>query len=112
MRAYRSKAVIEEGFRRLQDTAYLSDTPQYHWTDSKIKGHQLICFLALQLLTILQRQLHRTGPAVTIDELTHALQRWFQVIQLYPGGKIERRLRPMSPVQETLHKELHLEVYA
>ena len=26
--------------------------------------------------------------------------------------EIERRLRPMSPVQETLHKELHLEVYA
>ncbi len=112
VRAYRSKAVIEEEFRRLKDTSYLSDTPQYHWTDSKIKGHQLICFLALQLMTILQRQLHRTGHAVTIDELAHALQRWFQVVQLYPGGKTERRLRPMSPVQETLHKELHLEVYA
>jgi transposase len=112
VRAYRSKAIIEEEFRRLKDTSYLSDTPQYHWTDSKIKGHQLICFLALQLMTILQRQLHRTGHAVTIDELGHGLQRWFQVIQLYPGGKVERRLRPMSPVQESLHKELHLEIYA
>jgi transposase len=110
--AYRSKAVIEEEFRRLKDTSYLSDTPQYHWTDSKIKGHQLICFLALQLMTILQRQLHLTGHRVTMDELAHALQRWFQVVQLYPGGKVERRLRPMNPVQETLHKELHLEVYA
>jgi len=112
VRAYRSKAIVEEEFRRLKDTSYLSDTPQYHWTDSKIKGHQLICFLALQLMTILQRQLHRTGHAVTIDELGHGLQRWFQVIQLYPGGRVERRLRPMSPVQETLHKELHLETYA
>ena len=112
VRAYRSKAVIKEEFRRLKDTSYLSDTPQYHWTDSKLKGHQLICFLALQLMTLLQRQLHRTGHAVTIDELAHALQRWFQVVQLYPGGKVERRLRPMSPVQETLHKKLHLEVYA
>jgi transposase len=112
VRAYRSKAVIEEEFRRLKDPSYLSDTPQYHWTDSKIKGHQLICFLALQLMTILQRQLHRSGHRGTIDELAHALQRWFQVVQLYPGGKVERRLRPMSPVQETLHKELHLEAYA
>ncbi|EQD31384.1 transposase, partial [mine drainage metagenome] len=112
VRAYRSKAVIEEEFRRLKDTSYLSDTPQYHWTDSKIKGHQLICFLALQLMAILQRQLHRTGHTITIDELGHGLQRWFQVVLLNPGGKVERRLRPMSPVQETLHKELHLEVYA
>jgi transposase len=112
IRAYRSKAAIEEEFRRLKDTSYLSDTPQYHWTDSKIKGHQLICFLALQLMTLLQRQLHRTGHSVTIDELAHGLQRWFQVVQLYPGGKVERRLRPMNAVQETLHKELHLEIYA
>ncbi len=72
----------------------------------------MICFLALQLMTLLRRQLHRTGHAVTIDELAHAPQRWFHVIRLYPGGKVERRLRPMSPVQETLHLELHLEVYA
>ena len=111
VRAYRSKAAIEEEFRRLKDTSYLSDTPQYHWTDSKIKGHQLICFLALQMMTLLQRQLHRTGRAVTIDELARALQRWFQVVHLYPGGKVERRLRPMSPVQEALYKELHLEIY-
>lgn len=112
VRAYRSKAIIEEEFRRLKDTSYLSDTPQYHWTDSKIRCHQLICFLALQLMAILQRQLHRTGHAITIDELAHGLQRWFQVIQLYPQGRVERRLRPMSSVQETLHKELHLEIYA
>lgn len=112
VRAYRSKAVVEEEFRRLKDTEYLADTPQYHWTDSKIKGHPLICFLALQMLTLLQRQLHRTGHTVTIDDLAHGLQRWFQVVHLYPGGKVERRLRPMSPVQEALHKELHLEVYA
>lgn len=111
VRAYRSKALIEDEFRRLKDTSYLSDTPQYHWTDSKIKCHQLICFIALQLMAILQRQLNRTGHNVTIDELAYALQQWFQVIQLYPGGRTERRLRPMSPVQEALHRELHLESY-
>ena len=111
VRAYRSKALIEDEFRRLKDTSYLSDTPQYHWTDSKIKCHQLICFIALQLMAILQRQLHRTGHNVTIDELAYALQQWFQVIQLYPGGRTERRLRPMSPVQEALHRELYLESY-
>jgi transposase len=111
VRAYRSKALIEDEFRRLKDTSYLSDTPQYHWTDSKIKCHQLICFIALQMMTILQRQLDRTGHHVTIDELAYALQHWYLVLQLYPGGVIERRLRPMSPVQEALHRELHLETY-
>jgi hypothetical protein len=54
----------------------------------------------------------RAEDTVKVDELVHALQRWFRVILLYPWGKIERRLRPMSPVQETLQKELRLEVYA
>ena len=112
VRAYRAKSMIEEQFRRLKDTSYLSDTPQYHWTDSKIRVHQLICFLALQLMAILQRQLWRTGHGVTIDELAHGLQRWHQVVLLNPGGKVERRFRPMSPVQETLFQELGLERYA
>ncbi|MGI0070602.1 MAG: IS1634 family transposase [Thermoplasmata archaeon] len=112
VRAYRAKSMIEEQFRRLKDTSYLSDTPQYHWTDSKIRVHQLICFLALQLMAILQRQLWRTGHPVTIDELAHGLQRWHQVVLLNPGGKVERRFRPMSPVQETLFKELGLAIYA
>jgi len=111
VRAYRSKAVIEDNFRRLKDTSYLSDTPQFHWTDSKIKTHQLICHLALQLLGILQRQLRRTGHNLTIDELAEELQRWYQVVLLYPGGRVERRLRPMSPVQEALHRELQLGSY-
>ncbi|EQD31475.1 transposase IS4 family protein, partial [mine drainage metagenome] len=68
VRAYRAKAAVEEDFRRMKDTPYLADTPEYHWTDSKIKVHQLVCFLALQLMGLLQRQLHRTGHVVTIDE--------------------------------------------
>ena len=55
-------------------------------------------------MAILQRQLWRTGHPVTIDELAHGLQRWPQVVLLNPGGKVERRLRPMSAVQETLFK--------
>ncbi len=112
VRAYREKAVIEEQFRRLKDTSYLSDTPEYHWTDSKIKVHQLICFLALQLMGLLQRQLSRTGQHVTIDELALELQRWQQVVLLYPGGRVEKRFRPMSPVQERLYRELSLEEFA
>ncbi len=112
VRAYRAKSIVEEQFRRLKDTSYLSDTPQYHWTDSKIRVHQLICFLALQLLAVLQRQLGLTGHRVTIDELAHALQRWYQVVLLNPGGRVERRFRPMSQVQETLFKELGLTIYA
>ena len=63
-------------------------------------------------MAILQRQLWRTGHPVTIDELAHGLQRWPQVVLLNPGGKVERRLRPMSAVQETLFKEFDLARYA
>jgi transposase len=112
VRAYRAKAAVEENFRRLKDTSYLADTPEYHWTDSKIKVHQLICFLSLQVMGLLQRQLHRTGHLVTIDELAREMQEWYQVVLLYPGGKVERRFRSMGPVQEALYKELQLESFA
>lgn len=112
VRAYREKAVIEEQFRRLKDTSYLSDTPEFHWTDSKIKVHQWICFQALQLMGLLQRHLSRTGQHLTIDELATELQQWQQVILLYPGGRVEKRFRPMSPVQERLYRELGLEEFA
>jgi transposase len=112
VRAYREKAAIEEQFRRLKDTSYLADTPEYHWTDSKIRVHQLICFLSLQVMGFLQRQLRQTGHAVTIDELVREMQGWYQVVLLYPGGKVERRFRPMNPVQEAVYRELQLESFA
>ncbi len=112
VRTCRAKAVTEEQVRRLKDSPYLSDTPQCHWTDSKIRVHQLICFLGLQLMAILQRQLHRTGHPVTIGELAHGLQRWHQVVLLNPGGKVERRFRRMSPVQETPFREFGFVIYA
>ena len=80
--------------------------------DRWIRVHQLICFLALQRMAILQRQLHRTGHPITNDDLAHGLQRWHQVVLLNPGGKVERRFRPMSPMQETLFRELGLAIYA
>lgn len=30
VRAYRSRTLMDEEFRRLKDTPYLSDTPRYH----------------------------------------------------------------------------------
>ncbi len=106
--AYISKSVIEDEFRRLKDTSYLSDTPEYHWTDSKIKGHQLICFLALQLMALLQLKLDRGGEHVTIDELAYSLQKWYQVVLLYPDGRVQKTFRRMDGVQERLYREMNL----
>ena len=61
------------------------------------------------MLTILQRQLHRTGQLVTIDELTRWLQPWFQVVQNYPAAGAVRRPGLMGPTQVAFYKELHLE---
>ena len=60
---------------------------------------------------LLQRQLSRTGQHITLDELVLELQRWQQVMLLYPGGRVEKRFRPMSPVQERLYQELQLEEF-
>ncbi len=48
---------------------------------------------------------------MTIDDLAYALQKWYQVVLLYPGGRVRRSFRKMDEVQERLYRELDLELY-
>lgn len=76
----RAKTPTGDEFSRLKDTCYRSDTPQYHRADSRI-----MCHLS-----------HHTAADVNAAAAScdNVLSR----------SRIERRLRPMCPVQEALHK--------
>jgi len=66
--AYRDLWQIERAFRELKSTLELR--PVYHWTESRIRGHIAVCFLALVLQCTLQKLLSQADkPAPYRDVL-------------------------------------------
>jgi transposase len=53
--AYKELWRVERAFRDLKST--LSLRPMYHWKESRVRGHVMVCFLALVLESALQNHL-------------------------------------------------------
>lgn len=53
--AYKELWKVERAFRELKSSLDLR--PIYHWTDSRVRGHIMVCFLALVLESALQKRL-------------------------------------------------------
>jgi len=57
--AYHTLWKIEESFRIMKST--LEVRPIFHWTEKRIKGHFVVCFLAFLLERKLEQQLNKAG---------------------------------------------------
>lgn len=57
--SYKSLWQIERAFRELKSGLDLR--PVYHWTDKRVRGHIMVCFLALVLESALCRKLKESG---------------------------------------------------
>lgn len=53
--AYKDQWRVELAFREIKSSLDLR--PVYHWKDSRVRGHIMVCFLALVLESALQRKL-------------------------------------------------------
>jgi transposase len=112
--AYRGQAHVESAFRRMKDVRFLSFRPQFHWTDQKVKVHALYCVLALLLVSLLRREVHRHGIDLSAAALLEELSAIKEVHVVEAGKKkgrprIHRTLTPRSERQEKLLKALDLE---
>ncbi|MGQ9713078.1 MAG: IS1634 family transposase [Desulfotomaculales bacterium] len=108
VQAYHEKYLVEENFRFLKDRHYLRFEPVYHWTDQKIKVHALMCVLALILVKLLQYRLARTGIDLSVNLLLEELEEISEVLLLYDGPRVVRRIARMSSVQNRLWEALEL----
>lgn len=59
LEAYHTLWKIEESFRIMKST--LEVRPIFHWTESRIKGHFVVCFLAFLLERKLEYELNKAG---------------------------------------------------
>lgn len=69
--AYKSLWQVERAFRELKSGLDLR--PVYHWTERRIRGHVMVCFLALVLETALRRKLAAAQADVRYDDLLQHL---------------------------------------
>jgi len=53
---------VERAFREMKSGLDLR--PIYHWTDKRIRGHVMVCFLAFLLESSLRRKLEQSGIIV------------------------------------------------
>jgi len=60
--AYKSLWQVERAFRELKSGLDLR--PVYHWTEKRIRGHVMVCFLALVLEMALRRKIKALGKEV------------------------------------------------
>jgi transposase len=87
--AYRSQYHVEEAFKQMKDTKYLSFRPIRHFSDAHIRVHAFYCVLALTLTGLLNKELEQMGHKVSIHRMLDKLQEAQQVISVYvsPEGK-------------------------
>lgn len=70
--AYHSLWRIEESFRLMKST--LEVEPVFHWTEKRIKGHFVICFLAFLLERTLEFKLKSEGERISPERIREALK--------------------------------------
>lgn len=68
---------IEESFRCMKSTLDLR--PVYHWTEKRIEGHIMLCFLSFYFLRVLQKKLQDDSITISYEKILESLNK-IQVI--------------------------------
>ncbi len=71
LEAYHCLWKIEESFRVIKST--LEVRPVFHWTENRIKGHFVLCFLAFLLERTLELKLKNAGNTASPQRIREAL---------------------------------------
>jgi transposase len=87
--AYRSQYHVEEAFKQMKDTKYLSFRPVRHFSDAHIRVHAFYCVLAFMLSSLLNKELEQMGHKISIHHMLDKFQDAQQVVSIFasPSGK-------------------------
>ena len=118
VKAYRAQHHVEDTFRVAKDPHHVGLRPQHHWTDQKIRMHVLICVIALMLVSLLQRELHRQGIELSIPRMLERLGKMREVAVAFPPPEGETdpivrvSLEDLDDQQQAIYDALGLQRYA
>ncbi|HHV77723.1 MAG TPA: IS1634 family transposase [Syntrophothermus lipocalidus] len=71
--AYKQLWLVERAFRELKSN--LEIRPMYHWTESRIRGHIMVCFLAFYLEMVLRKRLKEVACDASYTQVIKDLSR-------------------------------------
>jgi transposase len=94
-RLYRAKDGLEKRFHVCK--ADLVVSPVYLHQDQRIASMLLLNMLALLVYSLLERQLHKQGLALTTRQLLHRLEQFSLIETYYLDGSCMTRLNPEDP---------------
>lgn len=109
--AYRSQYKLEHQFRNMKDPRGLCWWPRFHWTDQKIRVHAFYCIVGLLLVTLIQRELAKTGLDIPIPRMLkqlRAIQESTLVTGLPTGPRTTTTLTKMNDDQKHTFEALSL----
>jgi transposase len=83
-RAYKQLWMVEHAFREMKSNLDLR--PVYHFAESRIRGHIMVCFLAFYLETIFRRRLAEVAPEAQPSSVLMDLAR-LNAVKIKNGDK-------------------------
>jgi transposase len=88
IKGYYGQSIVENSFKNVKNPYHLAVTPEFHWTDQKIKVHFFTCVLGYLLSTLLLHEAKKNGFKGSLDTLLNSLNgiRLAQLIE-YSGSK-------------------------
>lgn len=99
---YWQKAQIEALFRISKSRRPGLWWPAYHWTDTKLRVHALICFVGLLLIQIVLKRLRKHQVTIGVEHLMEQLRGIQETLMVYADGTSQRVLAECTPQQEKL----------
>lgn len=114
VKAYYGQASVELAFKNIKNPYHLAVTPEFHWTDQKIKVHYFTCVLGYLLSAMIWREARvKSGFKGTLDTLLDTLNNVRLSILLEKTGKrgkakATHKLEEMSDEENVLMDALNL----
>ncbi|MEI6243270.1 MAG: IS1634 family transposase [Chlamydiota bacterium] len=111
--SYYGQATVEGAFKNIKNPYHLAFTPEFHWTDHKIKIHYFTCILGYLLSTLIWHEARKVGFGGTLDNLLDSLNdirlsRQIKMDDKQGKPKVSYQVEEMSEEQEVLFKALDL----
>jgi transposase len=114
VRAFYGQSTVEQAFKNIKNPYHLAVTPEFHWTDQKIRVHYFSCVLGYLMASLVWREARLNANfAGTLDTLLDTLNNIRLATLLEITGKCgkpkaTRQLEEMTEDQFRLMDALHL----
>ena len=112
--AFHGQSTVEQAFRNIKNPYHLAVTPEFHWTDQKIRVHYFSCVLGYLLASLIWRDARmKAGFTGTLDTMLDTLNNIRLTTLLEMSGKrgtprATRQIEEMTEDQKTLLEGLNL----